>query len=464
MPSDKLIAQGRSHSKDPTQEHLRQHKEEWNEICTEFIASINAFKPRLIAFKRGLNGRADAKAGIPVSDIKQPLPSRIPSYLNALNGEFRRLTSVFQHLVEDSASIINEQTGYSRKRKQPNPRHASKIVGNSIIVEGSNKVTRFWSNLSSAFSSDDVTRHRLSLLKMAHELFMELIEMEDRAISSYDNIPDVIMAYRRVINKFEALKSSFIRFEQLFTLNQKAIDEKSSNDNEKTQNQEEKTNSVEQTPTASEEHNNTLSNKKDPINLISEEDIVDPNSEPSVLKKNMQNLFKDKKITNEVRIFNQLFSSWYQATGSTNRKNLAAKLKQTYIEIVKSLVKEASLNEEGFIKEATSNYLARLLKYYGRKIGPKKIQTATRLDIYHDVQKNKKYTDRLMDLLEHKNFNIEDIKLEIVNIGIALKSIRERIEILKSLYKDVYYSDNDKRPDLENKYLKRLMLMESRRP
>lgn len=97
--------QARKKSTDPIQEQLREHKDKWNIATKEFIN-------RIIAFKRALNGRGDPKYSLPPSNIKEPLPSEIVSFLN-------QVTQDFQLIAEEGSRIIQEQANYSANRKQP---------------------------------------------------------------------------------------------------------------------------------------------------------------------------------------------------------------------------------------------------------------------------------------------------------------------------------------------------------
>lgn len=92
-------------STDPVQQALRDHKKRWNLASKEFIK-------RLIAFKKGINGRGAPNYGLPVSNIKDPMPTEIGSFLNELSGNF-------QQLAEEALQIEKEQTNYSQNRKKP---------------------------------------------------------------------------------------------------------------------------------------------------------------------------------------------------------------------------------------------------------------------------------------------------------------------------------------------------------
>lgn len=91
-------------SKDPVQQALRDKKRGWNTASKEFIK-------RLLALKKGLNGRGDPQYGIPVSQIQNPLPDEVGTMLSELNGNF-------QQLAEEALRIIQEQTHYSQTRRK----------------------------------------------------------------------------------------------------------------------------------------------------------------------------------------------------------------------------------------------------------------------------------------------------------------------------------------------------------
>lgn len=94
----------RKPSADPVQQKLRERKAIWNKATSEFIA-------RIIAFKKAINGRGDAKFGLPTSNIKNPLPPEVISFLS-------ELTSNYQALAQEAASIAQEQEAYSQERRQ----------------------------------------------------------------------------------------------------------------------------------------------------------------------------------------------------------------------------------------------------------------------------------------------------------------------------------------------------------
>ena len=95
----------KSRSADPVQQALREHKDRWNLAAKEFIS-------RIIAFKQAINGRANSKYNFSASNIKDPLPANVGSFLNELSGNFNQLAT-------EALKILEEQASYSKNRRQP---------------------------------------------------------------------------------------------------------------------------------------------------------------------------------------------------------------------------------------------------------------------------------------------------------------------------------------------------------
>src|SRR5688572_8719154 len=101
----------RSRSTDQLQENLREEKSIWNHSVSKLIAE-------LIALKQGMNGYGNAEAGLPPSDIKDPLPSEIASYLNQLAGEYNSI-------IQGANHIFQNQDNYSKNRRKSLPHQES---------------------------------------------------------------------------------------------------------------------------------------------------------------------------------------------------------------------------------------------------------------------------------------------------------------------------------------------------
>lgn len=90
---------------DPAQMALRSRKKVWNKAVSQTI-------DRFFAFKDALNGKGSPEYGLPKSNIKNPIPSEIVSFL-------AELASNFQQLATEANNIIQEQAHYSETRKKP---------------------------------------------------------------------------------------------------------------------------------------------------------------------------------------------------------------------------------------------------------------------------------------------------------------------------------------------------------
>lgn len=95
-------------SSDPQQQILRDRKKQFNLASREFIK-------RLIALKKGINGRGDNSFGIPVSKIGDPLPPEVLSML-------QEVSSNFEQLAAEALQISQEQAYYSEHRRKPQPK------------------------------------------------------------------------------------------------------------------------------------------------------------------------------------------------------------------------------------------------------------------------------------------------------------------------------------------------------
>jgi len=90
---------------DPAQQHLRDSKKKWNKATSEFIT-------RMIEFKNAMNGRGSSKYGLPTSNIKNPLPQEVVSFLS-------ELSSNYQLIAEEALRITQEQAQYAQNRRKP---------------------------------------------------------------------------------------------------------------------------------------------------------------------------------------------------------------------------------------------------------------------------------------------------------------------------------------------------------
>lgn len=91
-------------SSDPVQQALRDHKKNWNLAAKEFIK-------RIIALKQVVSGKGNSNYGLPPSNIKDPLPREVGSFLD-------ELSSNFEQLAREALTIQQEQAQYSKTRRK----------------------------------------------------------------------------------------------------------------------------------------------------------------------------------------------------------------------------------------------------------------------------------------------------------------------------------------------------------
>lgn len=214
MPAPKV------RSKDQVQQRLRDHKRQWNSVYKDFSQKLKAFKD-------GLNGRGNAKFNLPPSNIKEPLPNEIGSYLQQLSGEF-------QKIVGDAEGVIAEQAEYARTRRRRKPKGPSPVPAGPVpaapeatqeaekvdealsrlggnnqynLISRASRLSRFWQYLTSIFSNKDFNKQRIGLLSQSADLYYSLLDLENDVLSiSVNSIPKAVAAHK----KFKYNLDSFI--------------------------------------------------------------------------------------------------------------------------------------------------------------------------------------------------------------------------------------------------------------
>lgn len=436
--SVKIAAKPRKRSADPLQEQLRAKKQQWNEECSEFIADLNAFKPTLIAFKRGLNGRGDAKAALPISDIKNPLPEQVSSYLSVVVREFEQLANTFSTLAQEAGNIVQQQAQYSSTRRKP--KSAATLSHSLLLVEASNPVSRLWAHLSSIFSADELKHYRLSMLSMFNNLFKNLLDFEDAILSKgVDNIPQVLKLYFLISNNVSALSLSAKKL-----LNTKPDARKSV-----------KTDKPE------------IGSQTDKEELEGK-DFDDESQKFDKMKSAMLAMVNTGLPLTNVRAFIDIYNKLKQENDSHRRSLMEDRLHEIYEEtytklkniletsLDKKLPDSITLEELINIKKKSSvtndsltvlgsNYFTRLLKYYRQRYGFKDPSTAARIEIYEHTRECKKIVDALMDLFEEKTINLEEVKNNMSELEEQIVKMGEPMKLLNILHKDKFYEKENKK-------------------
>lgn len=442
----------RSRSSDNAQEALRQRKQVWNEACSEFIARLNAFKPHLISFKRGLNGRGDPKAGLPIANIKDPLPREISSFLGITSSEFNELASTFSTLVGEANGIISEQANYSAHRRKPRPK-ANNIIphvaehqlNDAIVVEASNSLSRFWANFSSWFSSDQNKSKRLSMLSLAHKLFKGLVRLEDQILEKgTENVPQVLTSFLLVDNDFKAL--------DLFAKNMFPEVDKQPPENMRTD-ESLKSNELLESNTLDKLSPPTAPTKKTKLNL--EKWKYSVNIPYERMKENALAMKKagieNENIERVVDLYTKLINEKREdkIESIQDRMHFVYRSLISYIESLNK--KSDSISTIEFEKFAAGD-LFKFLKKYRHQIGSKDTSSATRMEAYNLIRSSKKQVDSIMDLLENKNIDYKDLKIRIKELDQTIKSLQQPIRFLNILHKSSYYESdkNTKNPAIVN--------------
>lgn len=114
----------KARSTDPKQQSLRDLKKQWQKEMKVFIAQN-------IALKRGISGVGDERAGLPSSNIKDPLPNEVSIYIE-------EMVTRFNNLVNVAKQIVQEQDLYSKTRKK-SKKEASNNIKDFIIIKN-NKI------------------------------------------------------------------------------------------------------------------------------------------------------------------------------------------------------------------------------------------------------------------------------------------------------------------------------------
>jgi hypothetical protein len=151
-------------SKDVAQQKIRDNKSSWNQDVSHFIS-------KMIAFKRGINGRGDTKYNLPISKIQDPFAASIPQTLSQLTAEYEKL-------AKEAVAIISEQDNYSKTRKK---RKEANL--NYELEARAGRLSRFWSYVKSPFSNDDYKKHRITLLRSIAEIDSDLVSMQENLVS-----------------------------------------------------------------------------------------------------------------------------------------------------------------------------------------------------------------------------------------------------------------------------------------
>lgn len=465
---EKTAQRPRGHSSDPVQEKLREDKASWNEEASAFIARLNSFKPKLIAFKRGLNGRGDQKAGLPASNIKEPLPSQVPSYLGLISNEFQALTSSFDALISGAGGIVNEQAQYSRTRKKPQQKKSNlNFTEDELVAIASNPFSRWWARTTGRFSApSSLNEYRLSMLRSATDFYHLIKDFEDiLLLRGTKNLEDIDEAWITLTRSLEDLNR--LGAEILSMLDSKMVP-------------------------SSPKIDNTDYTELDEDDLVGDTSENSPKEEAEVripasdtpevsrstrelpvreMVSNMENLrtFASAPIKTEIKEFISLVRQWNskQFSGPV-QKNLKDQFIWKYQKIMNMFSKEiesaigmkipydASFQELKETKEKgsladelttkTANPIGRLFGNISHTIWNDKT-TAYRKDLYRKIDHMREVTNKLLSSLEKSNVSAASIRQCMDEIKSTYEGMKKPMVGIRAGYKNSKILGDTKRVD-----------------
>jgi hypothetical protein len=415
-------------SKDQNQLKLRQHKRRWSDGTSAFIS-------KLIAFKRGLNGRGDAKAALPPSSIKEPLPAEIGAFLDGMAGEFQRL-------VADADAIISEQENYSRTRRkgrppgqkqpaqqqqqkpeQPNDKIVDTLsrVANDeqLVSEASNRLTRLWQYTKGLFQSGNHNKLRLSMLSIAADLRRQLIDLENKVlVLNIPSIRNAIEAYQITEYKTSDLRKML---SYLVKLQGDA-----------------KQNIKNQTPAAnpvpgklSNPKNMTIEEIERAVHLLSTLVIGNKNQLMDIVSKIQQYKEEnDKEFKKTILIAIRMdYQTFLQSIFNDVQKKYGP---ITDINAIIPTI-ESNFGKTASVEKVSSNRLTRFLKRQLVKTLGYNKTSGIRLNVVEIIADTKVVLDHLMNSLED-GIDLGEIAKQIQEIDKNLLKMKEPMSILATMY------------------------------
>ncbi len=434
---DKFAFQPNKGAPDPVQKRLRSRKKNWNIMSRKFI-------PRLIAFKQALNGRAIPLFGLPGSNIKDPVPAEVANFLN-------QLATDFNWLVDEAGGIVQEQAEYSMHRqKSQKETRASIIEADAIIIESSNILSRFWSRISSLFSSDKFKHTRLGLLNTATRLFKNLVEFEDVILKKgNDNIPDIFNAFFVVKNNFNTFELMFERIQVQLTklVSPPSPETVPTIDDDKSPQPKPISPSKPIPQPETMEPTEKLSTSINIDHLLRMNIIFSMIGLPASSWSKLSELsYNFKKEKNQIK--KELIQDIMQETATKLLKEVREIMRQKY-DI--KIARDADLTEYSeAINEAVnhieasseinqmliknSGRLSKLINYYRHRYGLKDETSAIRMDLYTKVREIKVKLDTIMDDLESNDINIEALTNKVQELEKHFLSLKDPIELLRSIH------------------------------
>lgn len=427
-------------TKDPRQMELRSNKKQWSAEVSNLIAKI-------IAFKRSVNGRGDARFNLPPSNIKDPLPTEVSSTL-------QQLTSEFGKIVSDAEGIIAAQQQYSatrRKRQPKKPKPATprsptapaqeapqvapapvednplaRIGALDVAMEkiASNKLTRFWQYITSVFSRKEYNRQRLGMLSLSADLYYNLLDFENDVLKLNEKTTPAM------INKFQNMRNTNIALKKLFDGIAALLVQKAKQEGvavpvpEKTTDQ--------SSPQTSEQQIDSNGDESPAEMYV---DQIQHNLEK------LKGKVKDKTINELLGMINA-----FNNEEDPHTKNIwLDQIKEEYTNIQQQL---KNGDKTASVKLA-HNAITRFLRRQLIKAAPHDKTAAPRLRAAELADETKKTVKRLMDVLE-KDLSVDEVSILLSQIDKHMFEITQSVSIINVLYKERFSKErNESDKDLD---------------
>jgi hypothetical protein len=457
------MPKARKKSADPAQEALRSHKAEWNEAQKAFVAS-------LIGFKQGLNGRGSAKAGLPPSNIKNPLPGEVGSFLS-------NLSSQFQTLVSGAGSIMSEQQNYSQHRRQKQEKKPPTAAPIQIAPSANqdNKVVETLSNIASSknaviekYASNWLSRRlqyaksyipfvggpddgkRMGLLSLGEDIFYDFLNLENSFLSlDLDTVPEIVAQHQMLSHNLDAFKLS-INSDKPVVLDKPPANPGDPSVADPTTPAVPPTTpaAVVDAPPVS-----TVTVLPPPEMMMAfltevAENIYTIASSSLPLKKESSKLLNQVTMLNseddqvkKLAMFKQIETD-YQILLNTVRASITQEPNEIKRKELEQLIASANIDSDQIVKLA-HNYVTRKLKKWWLKKRKSNKSAWPRIKAADAIDRIKKIMQRILSALE-KNLNIEALNKEIGLIDDEMEILNGSLRVLNSLYRQKFYADYNK--------------------
>ena len=452
-------------SKDPNQQKLRDKKQHWN-------GSYRQFSQKLKAFKDGINGRGNAKLGLPPSNIKNPLPAEIGSFLNQLASEF-------QQIVGEAEGIITEQEQYARTRRHKKLKTAPQAVQppaqeqptqetNPLAILGSRKLFlkeagklgRLWQYITSVFSSKKFNKQRVGLLRQAADLYYSLLDFENEILSfGINNIPNIVSTHKKVkynlatfAGTFEGVIEMIAKSGEAKVEPKVAPKEKPTQEQEREEEPTEEEIEIEPSTFAQIEHDKHLMFN----NNLAKDAIIELNKLMMEYKKEPDPQTKSMWLDRVVDYHNQLVRSLISEAKKKYGQNLNIKSIQDIVNIIKQNTKKttAELVSDHIIK-TSHNKFTRYLKRKLVELAPASKTATVRLELLDIVEEMKNLVKKMMDILQKVSIegstSLEEVKTHLDAIEEDMLRIKRPLHILNVFFMKGFFAKNEKKKKQKGK-------------